>query len=160
MGKRKNYLTREEWVASIITVSKERSKDPSTQVSAVLLNKEGRIISIGYNGMPNGTSDDEVSWDREGGLLESKYGMVCHAELNCIANAGLANLSDCTLWVSLFPCNECSKLIIQFGIKHLIYLDDKYKDTDEVKLSKMLLDNANVNYEEYVPSGRKISFDV
>jgi dCMP deaminase len=108
-------------------LSELRSKDPSTQVGAVIVSSSNKIVSIGYNGLPKGCSDDEYPWDREGTTLETKYVYVVHAELNAILNSPMP-VNDCKIYVSLFPCNECAKAIIQSGIKEIIYLEEYKND--------------------------------
>ena len=124
--KRADYLSWDEYFMGIAMLSAMRSKDPSTQVGACIVNSEKRILSVGYNGMPRCCSDDEFPWDRDGAPLSSKYLYVCHAELNAILNNAGAPLNGCSVYVALFPCNECAKAIIQCGIKKVFYLSDKY----------------------------------
>lgn len=152
MSKRENYISWDEYFMGIALMSSMRSKDPGTQVGCCIVNPEKRIMSVGYNGMPAGCDDDEYPWEREGDMLDTKYAFVCHAELNAILNNRSGSLEDCTAYVTLFPCNECAKAIIQSGIKKIIYMEDKYRDTDGVKASKRMLDSASVKYEHY--SGR------
>ena len=130
---------------SIAKLSAMRSKDPSTQVGACIVSNDNRILSIGYNGAPNGFSDEEFPWAREGNNLDTKYPYVCHAELNAILNS-IGNLKGCRIYVSLFPCHECVKAIIQSGIKEIIYEDDKYNGTDSDRAAKRMLDAAGVKY--------------
>lgn len=154
MKKRNNYLTWDEYFMSIAKLSSMRSKDPNTQVGACIVASDNRILSIGYNGAPNGYSDDNFPWDREGTPLETKYLFVCHAEMNAILNyrGSRKDLEGAKIYVDLFPCNECAKLIIQSGIKEVLYICDKYADTDEVKASKNLFDTCSVKY-------RKLNFE-
>lgn len=140
--KRKDYLNWDEYFMGIAYLSAKRSKDPVTQVGACIV-INNKIVGIGYNGFPNGSSDDEVPWDKEGSFLETKYAYVVHAELNAILNSN-CNLNGATLYVSHFPCNECAKSIVQSGIKKVIYYSDKHKDKDSTKASKIILGNANV----------------
>ena len=128
---RKDYLNWDEYFMAIAKLSSMRSKDPSTQVGACIVDKSNRILSIGYNGAPNGFADHLFPWDREGSELEKKYAFVCHGEMNAILNyrGSRKDLEGAKLYVDLFPCNECAKLIIQSGIKEVIYLCDKYKNT-------------------------------
>lgn len=148
MSKRQNYISWKEYFMGIAKLSAQRSKDPSTQVGACIVNNENKIVGIGYNGFPNGISDDDLTWERKGNFLDTKYAYVCHAELNAIMNCILSP-KDCTLYVTLFPCNECAKLVIQSGIKKIIYLDNKYEGTDIVTASQRLLDRAKITYEKY-----------
>ncbi|AMC93868.1 cytidine deaminase [Erysipelothrix larvae] len=143
MGKRLNAISWDEYFMGLAHLSAFRSKDPSTQVGAVIVDPNKRIVGIGYNGFPAGISDDEFPWEREGDFLHSKYAYVVHAELNAILNA-TRNLKDCSLYVSLFPCNECAKAIIQAGIKEVVYEDDKYAETDAVLASKSMLAQAGI----------------
>ncbi|MGB4984713.1 MAG: dCMP deaminase family protein [Erysipelotrichaceae bacterium] len=136
--KRLDVLSWDEYFMALAFLSAKRSKDPSTQVGAVIVNKEHKVLSIGYNGMPIGCSDDDFPWGREGETNETKYPFVVHAELNAILNAR-KDLTDGIIYVSLFPCNECAKAIIQSGIKEIVYLSDKYAHTDSVKASKKML---------------------
>lgn len=145
---RKGYLSWDEYFMAIAKLTAMRSKDPNTQVGACIVSKDNRILSIGYNGTPNGYSDNVFPWDREGEPLNTKYLYVCHAELNAILNfrGGRKDLEDSKIYVDLFPCNECAKAIIQSGIKEVIYLCDKYSDTDSVKASKKMFDVCGVKY--------------
>ena len=134
----------------IAMVSGLVSRDPSTQVGACIVGHDNRILSIGYNGAPNGFDDKKFPWDREGTVLNTKYAYVCHAEMNAILNyrGSRKDLENAKIYVDLFPCNECAKLIIQSGIKEIIYTCDKYKDTDGVKASKRMLDECGVKYKQ------------
>jgi dCMP deaminase len=154
--KRTDYLSWDEYFMAVALLSAERSKDPNTQVGACIVNKQNKIVGVGYNGLPMGCSDDEFPWAREGGFLETKYAYVCHAELNAILNSISADLKDCAIYVALFPCNECTKVIIQSGIKEVIYLSDKYADTDVVKASKYMLTKAGVNCRQLAPKQRAL----
>ena len=148
--KRENYISWEEYFMAIAKLSAMRSKDPSTQVGACIVSNDNRILSIGYNGAPNGFSDDEFIWSREGSNLETKYPYVCHAEMNAILNyrGTKKEFENAKIYVDLFPCNECAKLIIQSGIKEVIYLSDKYNGTDENIASKRLFDTCKVKYKQ------------
>ncbi|MDO5015825.1 MAG: dCMP deaminase family protein [Eubacteriales bacterium] len=146
MNKRENYISWDEFFMGVALLAAKRSKDPGTQVGACIVNADQRIVSVGYNGMPFGCSDDEFPWNREGDFLDTKYPYVCHAELNAILNAASSNLKDCTIYVALFPCNECTKAIIQSGIRKVVYLSDKYAETDVIKASKRMMDAAGVKY--------------
>ncbi|NLV47490.1 MAG: cytidine deaminase, partial [Clostridiaceae bacterium] len=117
---------------------------------ACIVNKQHKIVSVGYNGMPIGCSDDVFPWDREGDMLETKYPYVCHAELNAILNNVGFNLADCSIYVPLFPCNECAKAIIQSGIREVVYLSDKYAHTDSVRASKNMMEHAGVRFRQLV----------
>ena len=154
--KREHVLSWDEYFMGLAHLSAMRSKDPSTQVGAVIVDQEHKVVGIGYNGLPIGCSDDEFPWDREGGMLETKYAFVVHAELNAILNS-TRNLHGCTLYVSLFPCNECAKAIIQSGIREIVYEDDKYATADNVIASKKMLNAAGV---ELVRLGKRVRLNV
>ena len=141
--KRMDVLSWDEYFMGLAHLSAMRSKDPSTQVGAVIVSGEHRVVSIGYNGLPNGCSDDEFPWDREGDFGATKYPYVVHAELNAILNSK-NDLRGCSIYVSLFPCNECAKAIIQSGISRIVYESDKYADTDATIASKRMLRAAGV----------------
>lgn len=146
--KRENYISWDEYFMGAALLAAKRSKDPNTQVGAALVNNDNKIVSIGYNGMPIGCSDDLFPWAREGEYLQTKYPYVCHAELNAILNAAGHELKLARLYVPLFPCNECAKAIIQVGIKQVIYLSDKYRDTESTKASKQMFDAVGVIYKQ------------
>ena len=148
MNKRQDYISWDEYFMGIALLSAKRSKDPNTQVGACIVNASHKIVSVGYNGMPIGCSDDDFPWAREGEALETKYPYVCHAELNAILNNVGFNLAGCTIYVPLFPCNECGKAIIQSGIKEVVYISDKYAKTDGVIASKRMMDHAGVAYRQ------------
>lgn len=148
MPKRKDYISWDEYFMGIAMLSSYRSKDPNTQVGACIVNDRNKIMSVGYNGLPSGCSDDEFPWERTGNEYDTKYPYVCHAELNAILNSGGSNLEGCKIYVALFPCNECAKAIIQSGIKDVIYISDKYADSVGVKASKRMFDASGVKYTQ------------
>lgn len=158
--KREDYITWDEYFMGIAKLSAKRSKDPSTQVGACIVNDDHKILSLGYNGMPIGMNDDNAPWDREGEYLNTKYPYVCHSELNAILNARGINLTGAILYVTLFPCNECSKAIIQSGIKKVIYESDKYADTDGVKASKRMFDECGIDYIKYQTKNKSIEIEL
>ena len=153
--KREDYITWDEYFMGIAILSSERRKDPNTGVGACIVSPDNKILSIGYNGAPTGLSDDIMPWGREGETLNTKYPYVCHSELNAILNCP-TSVRGARVYVTLFPCNECAKAIIQSGIKEVIYLDDKYHDTDGCKASRMMFDNCGVTYRKYEKGGRDI----
>ncbi len=149
MDKRMDYINWDEYFMGVAILSSKRSKDPSTQVGACIASEENKVITMGYNGMPVGCSDDEMPWSKDNtNPLDNKYLYVCHAEFNAILNSN-APVKGCRLYVTLFPCNECAKAIIQSGIKEIVYLDDKYNGSIENKASKKLLNIANIKYRKY-----------
>lgn len=152
--KRKDYINWDEYFMGVAILAANRSKDPSTQVGACIVNQDNKIISTGYNGAPTGYHDDNcMCWEREGNFLDTKYAYVCHAELNAILNSPTP-VKDCKIYVALFPCNECAKAIIQSGIKEVVYMEDKYANTDGVIASKKMLDTCGVIYRKYESKGK------
>ena len=160
MAKREDYISWDEYFMGIALLSARRSKDPSTQVGACIVDDNNKIMSVGYNGFPHGCDDDEFPWDRTGDEFDTKYPYVCHAELNAILNNGGRNLKGCKIYVALFPCNECAKAIIQSGIKEVVYLSDKYADTSSVRASKRMFDAAGVKYTHLKPASNEIVLDL
>lgn len=152
---RKDYINWDDYFMGLALLSAMRSKDPNTQVGACIVNDSKRVVGIGYNGLPRGCEDTDFPWEREGEFLETKYPYVCHAELNAILNS-IKSLEGCTIYVALFPCNECTKAIIQSGIKEIVYLSDKYDGTDANKASKKMLDAAKVKYRRLKTEKKEI----
>lgn len=148
MPKRENYISWDEYFMGVALLSGNRSKDPSTQVGACIVNPQNKIVGVGYNGLPAGISDDEYPWEKTGAFLDTKYPYVCHAELNAILNNIGIDLHGCKIYTALFPCNECTKAIIQSGIKEVVYLSDKYADKDIFIAAKRMLDSAGVTYRK------------
>lgn len=150
--KRQDYISWDEYFMGVALLAAQRSKDPSTQVGACIVDSEKRILSTGYNGFPHGCSDDDFPWNRDESLGETKYRFVVHAELNAILNASGKSLAGSTLYVGLFPCNECAKAIIQAGVKEVIYLSDKYHDAPSFEASRRMLSAAGVKITEIKPT--------
>lgn len=146
--KRKDYLSWDEYFMGVALLSSLRSKDPSTQVGACIVSYDNRILSMGYNGTPNGFLDDLFPWQRDGKPLDTKYLYVCHAELNAILNyrGNRKELENAKIYVALFPCNECAKAIIQSGVREVIYLSDKYHNEDNYIASRRLFDECGITY--------------
>ena len=158
--KRTDYISWDEYFMGVAMLAARRSKDPSTQVGACIVSEDNIIISTGYNGMPKGCSDDEFPWARTGEENETKYPYVVHAELNAILNANGRDLRGSRLYVALFPCNECAKAIIQSGVREVVYLSDKYKDTMGNLASKKMLDAAGVRYTRLESRVQSITLDL
>ena len=165
--KREDYISWDEYFMGIAKLSGMRSKDPSTQVGccivsqgACIVSEDNKILSVGYNGFPTGCGDDEFPWEREGDMLDTKYAYVTHSELNAILNYRGGSLAGARLYVSLFPCNECAKAIIQAGIRTIVYECDKYADTPSIIASRKMLDAAKVRYYQYQPRGRRIKLEL
>ena len=157
--KRTDYISWDEYFMGVAKLAARRSKDPSTQVGACIVSQENIIISTGYNGMPKGCSDDLFPWDREGDPEMTKYPYVVHAELNAILNASGRDLRGSRIFVALFPCNECAKAIIQCGIKEVVYLSDKYKDTMGNIASKRMLMAAGVKITKLQTQLKELTLD-
>lgn len=157
--KREDYLSWDDYFMAVAFLSAQRSKDPSTQVGACIVDENKKIVGIGYNGFPWGCSDNDLPWDREGEWVDTKYPYVCHAELNAILNKNHADVKGATLYVALFPCNECTKLIIQSRMKEIVYLSDKYHDEPNMVASRRMLDLAGVTYRQYTPTKKRITID-
>ena len=159
-AKRSDYISWDEYFMGVAHLSGMRSKDPNTQVGACIVSPDNKILSMGYNGFPKGCSDDAFPWAREGEPLDTKYLYFTHSELNAILNYRGGSLEGAKMYVTLFPCNECAKAIIQAGIKTLVYDCDKYASTPSVLASKRMLDAAGVRYYQYTRTGRKITLNV
>ena len=140
--KRTDYISWDEYFMGIALLASMRSKDPNTQVGACIVDSNNIILSTGYNGFPTGCSDDKFPWERSG--EDTKYPYVVHAELNAILNSGGKDLRGASIYVALFPCNECAKAIIQSGIKEVVYLSDKYANEKTTIASKRMLQAAGV----------------
>jgi deoxycytidylate deaminase len=104
--KREDYINWDEYFMGIALLTAMRSKDPNSQVGACIVSPENKILSLGYNGMPMGCSDDEMPWEREGAPLQTKYMYVCHAELNAILNSAHNNLKGARVYVTLFRVHQ------------------------------------------------------
>ena len=158
--KRQDYISWDEYFMGVAKLAGMRSKDPHTQVGSCIVSKAHKILSMGYNGLPVGCSDEDFPWERDGDMLSTKYAYVTHSEMNAILNFRGGSLEGTTIYVSLFPCNECAKAIIQSGITKVIYASDKYAGTPGNIASKRMFDAAGVVYEQYKETGRKIEFDL
>lgn len=160
-GKRKDYITWDEYFMAVAKLAGMRSKDPNTQVGACIVSSDHKILSIGYNGFPMGCSDDEYPWEREGeDPLLTKYPYVAHGELNAILNYRGGSLEGSTIYVGMFPCNECTKAIIQSGIKTIVYSENKYPDSAAVLASQRMLASAGVQVRKYQPGNRKLEIEI
>ncbi len=158
--KRQDYISWDEYFMGVAKLAAMRSKDPNTQVGACIVSNDNKILSMGYNGLPIGCSDDEFPWSREGDPLDNKYLFTAHSELNAILNYRGGSLDNAKMYVTLFPCNECAKAIIQAGIKTIVYDCDKYAETASVIASKRMLNAAGVRYYRYQRTGRKLEINL
>jgi len=141
--KRENYISWDQYFMGVAKLSALRSKDPSTQVGACIINEDKRIIAIGYNGLPKGLDDNTFNWSKDGKYSETKYPYVVHAEANAILNA-TTSLKNSTLYVALFPCNECMKLIVQAGIKEIVFMSDKDRGKESHYASTQMMQKAMI----------------
>ncbi len=148
--KREDYISWDDYFMGVAQLSALRSKDPVTQVGACIVNQKKRIVGIGYNGFPIGLDDDVYPWGKEGDFVDTKYPYVVHAEPNAILNSTVT-LDNASLYVTLFPCHECAKLIIQSGIKEIVYHENKYQDKASVQASMRMLRDAGVTMRQIKP---------
>ena len=155
--KREDYISWDEYFMGVAFLSGMRSKDPNTQVGCCIVSQDNKILSMGYNGLPIGCSDDEFPWNREGEPLDNKYFYTTHSELNAILNYRGGSLEGAKVYVTLFPCNECAKAIFQSGIRTVIYASDKYALQPSTIASKRMFDASGVEYRQYTRSGREIT---
>lgn len=158
--KNMDYLTWDQYFMGIALLSAKRSKDPHTQVGACIVDSENKILSVGYNGMPCGCSDDEYPWENDGEPLSTKYLYVCHAELNALLNYSGFKLKGARIYTTLFPCNECTKALIQSGIREVIYHEDKYSDTASVISAKRMMKSAHILYRKYESAGKALVLEI
>ena len=159
-SKRADYISWDEYFMGVAMLASMRSKDPNTQVGACIVSDTNKILSMGYNGFPIGCSDDEFPWNREGEPYDNKYFYTTHSELNAILNYRGGSLEGSRLYVTLFPCNECAKAIIQAGIRTVVYKNDKYADTPSVKASRRMFSAAGVACRQYRETGRTIQINL
>ncbi|XP_030836562.1 deoxycytidylate deaminase isoform X2 [Strongylocentrotus purpuratus] len=158
--KREDYLDWADYFMAVAFLSAQRSKDPRTQVGACIVNDENKIVGIGYNGMPRGCSDEALPWQRKNDdWLETKIPYVCHAEMNAVMNKNCASVKGCTIYVALFPCNECTKVIMQSGIKEVVYMSDTKHDKPSMVASRRLLDAVGIPYRQHIPKQSKVTID-
>lgn len=158
-SKREDYISWDEYFMSVALLSAQRSKDPNRQVGACVVNSKNKIVGVGYNGFPIGCSDDVFPWGKFGDDIDTKYPYVVHAEMNAIVNRNSADLNDCRIYVTLFPCNECMKLLIQSGIREVIFGSDIYHDTDMVRASRKMMQSANVRERKFETSRKSVTLD-
>ena len=159
--KRKKYINWDQYFMGVAKLSALRSKDPNTQVGCCIATQDNRIASLGYNGLPYGLNDDEFNWsNRDSTTEDCKYWFVCHSELNAILNYRGESLKGCRLFVTLFPCNECAKAIIQSGIKEVVYEQDLYPDLLSTKASKKMLLAAGIKLTKYENKKYQVSFEI
>ena len=161
-GKRDDVISWDEFFMRVAIAAKLRSKDPNTQVGACIADTNHRILSVGYNGTPAGLDDDEFPWESTGDPLTDKHNYVIHAEANAILNyrGSLKDMAGATVYVTLFPCHECAKTLVQAGIGEVVYLDDKYHDTDSSVAARFMFKKAGVKLTAYQSTGRKAELEL
>lgn len=152
--KREDFLSWTEYFMATAFLAAKRSKDPCSQVGACIVNDDKKIVGIGYNGMPTGCSDDDFPWTKK-----EKHLYVCHAEMNAIVNKNSADIKNCTIYVVLFPCDQCAKIIIQSGLREVVYLSDKHESKETTQAAKRMFDSARITYRQHIPQNRKIEID-
>lgn len=148
--KQNKVINWDDYFMGVALWSSKRSKDSHTKVGCCIVNSNKRIVSCGYNGMPNNCHDDDMNWNRDGEGINNKYFYVVHAEANAILNGNRSDLLNSILYTTLFPCNECAKLIVQSGIKEVVYYSDKYSESDSNIASKIILNKAGIKTRQYV----------
>ena len=151
-GKRADVISWDEFFMRVAVAASMRSKDPNTQVGACIAGVDNRILSVGYNGTPVGLDDDEFPWDASDDPLLDKHSYVIHAEANAILNyrGNLRDMAGGRVYVTLFPCQECAKMLVQAGIGEVVYLDDKYAGTEGNLVARAVLDRCGVSYRQIV----------
>lgn len=149
-GKRTDVISWDEFFMRVAIAAAMRSKDPNTQVGACIAGVDNRILSVGYNGTPSGLDDDSFPWDTTDNPLTDKHSYVIHAEANAILNyrGSLKDMTDARAYVTLFPCQECAKTLVQAGVREVIYLDDKYHDTMGGQIARAVFDRCGVTYRQ------------
>ena len=161
MYQREDYINWDEYFMGVAFLSAKRSKDPHTQVGACIVSQDNKILSMGYNGFPNGCADEDFPWNRESAdPYDNKYFYTTHSELNAILNYRGGSLEGSKLYVTLFPCNECAKALIQSGIRTVIYAEDRYASTSATRASKRMLRAAGVEFRKYEPTNRTLTITV
>lgn len=160
MPKRTDYIGWDQYFMAVALLASQRSKDPRTQTGACLIDEYDHIIGMGYNGFPTGCSDDEFPWEPSHDYRESKYTYVTHAEINCILQCRKADLSGCTMYVTLFPCPDCTKAIIQSGIKEVVYFEKKEDPSYKADASQKMLKAAEVRTRPYDITGTSITLQL
>lgn len=136
---------------SVAILTSKRSKDNNTQVGAVIVDKYRRIIGCGYNGFISGLDESLFPTSRDIDLPYNltKYPYTIHAEQNAILNTVVFDVSGSTMYCTLFPCDNCAKIIAQKRIAEIVYLSDKYHDEPSYIASRLLFDAASIKYRQY-----------
>lgn len=144
-----NNLSWDEYFMSIAVLTSYRSKDENTKVGSVLVSYDNKILGTGYNGLPTSIDESLFPKSREGNLHETKYAYVIHSEANCLLNTTVFDISNSRMYVTLFPCNECAKLLIQKKVSEVIYLSDKYHDEPSYIASRKMFDAMGIITRKY-----------
>jgi len=160
LAPKSDIITWDDFFMGVCKLAAERSRDPSTAVGCCIVDDFNNIVGVGFNGLPRGCDPNLFPWDREGGFLDTKYAYISHSETNALDNADRSKVRGSRLYVSLFPCNECSKRIIQNGIKEVIFLSDKYHNTDAAEASRRLLVAAGIKTRQFVCNRHQVILDL
>lgn len=147
-GKRSDVISWDEFFMRVAFAASLRSKDPKTQVGACIADRNHRILSVGYNGTPTGLDDDSFPWADSDDPLSDKHSYVIHAEANALLNyrGSLKDVQGATAYVTLFPCKECAKMLVQAGVGEVVYLNDKYCHTQDGAISRNVFDRCGIRY--------------
>ena len=148
--KRRDVITWDEFFMRVAIAAQLHGKDPIPHVGACITASDHRILSVGYNGTPSALNDDDFPWGTSDDPLQDKHNYVVHAEANAVLNyrGSLKDLSHASVYVTLFPCHECAKILAQAGIGEVVYLDDKYDGTDGNRISKRILSSCGISYRQ------------
>ncbi|XP_020296206.1 uncharacterized protein LOC109861093 isoform X2 [Pseudomyrmex gracilis] len=147
---KKKQINSEEYFMGIAYLSSRRSKEAMFDIGACIVNKDGVVVGTGYNGMPRGM--DEIPKLKTGQSSQctsklSGFFKVCHAVINAVLNRNTNNIKDSTLYVTTYPCIECAKIILQFGITRLVHMP--IKQNIDTQVAKELLETAAISIRKY-----------
>ncbi|XP_054721808.1 deoxycytidylate deaminase-like [Uloborus diversus] len=160
-AKDRNYLPWNDYFMSLSYLIAAGSRHPVTKVGACIINEDNKVISVGYNGMPNGIDEAMLSWEETESSSATKNPYVVHAEMNAIMNGKHIDFMNCKMFVTEFPCSECAKLIIQAGIKEVFYAEKRKSLTKEIMIPTMkMFDLAGVSLKYFQPSIKKLKIDL
>ncbi len=145
----KSSLNWDEYFMLQAMIASYKSKDPHTKVGCVFVDENNHQITMGYNGTVAGIDESLIPWgnNKDVSLEFQKYGYVVHSEANAISHSN-KSLKGARAYVTLFPCNECAKLIASQKVDSIIYLSDKYRDTTENKIAKRIFDMSGIKYRQ------------
>ena len=126
-----------------------KSKDPVTKVGCVFVDEKNHQITMGYNGFVAGIDESQLPWgkNKDVSLEHQKYGYVVHSEANAILHSP-RSLVNSKLYVTLFPCHECAKLIASVKCSEVIYLADKHVGCESNNIARKIFDLAGIKYRQ------------